>query len=93
MKWIMLSIVMLSIGCFSFPRKFSTRGNGPDEVFVEGKWVPLVSTTSSKLERFVPEGLTPGEVVHINKDGTAILTNHVEASKRSFSEFQGKPGY
>ncbi|MCI0640951.1 MAG: hypothetical protein L0Y72_27075 [Gemmataceae bacterium] len=73
------------------PRSFPTRiVDGRSEVFVktqaapEGVWLPIVPSTTSALVEFVPSTLSPGGlIVHVNADGTACLTDHVEASKRS----------
>lgn len=65
-------------------RAFDTRErDGSKEVIVEGRWYPLVTSTRSPLLRFVPPELTPGPVAHLNADGTAIITSHVEAGRRS----------
>ena len=81
-------------------RKFLTRQhNGQTEVFVlppdsqQGKWLPLVARTASPLVTTVPEGLTPGEVIHINEDGTALVTDNAQAAARIGRELSGVRGW
>lgn len=65
-------------------RTFPTR-EGRREVFVKGEWRPVVTSTRSKLAELIPPGLTPGEVVHVNDDGTCLVTSHVDAARRQNS--------
>jgi hypothetical protein len=81
-------------------RHFLTRQHsGQTEVFVltpvtqEGKWLPLVAKTVSPLVTTVPEELTPGEVVHINADGTALVTDNAQAAARIGRELGGVHGW
>jgi hypothetical protein len=81
-------------------RKFLTRQhNGQTEVFVlppdsqQGKWLPLVAKTDSPLVATVPEELTPGEVVHLNVDGTVLVTDNAQAAARIGRELSGVHGW
>lgn len=52
-------------------------------IFVEGMWRKVVEETTSPLDKFVPPTLEPGDIIHINKDGTVLITDHIEATKRT----------
>lgn len=90
--------VLIAVGCFAggwqlralfipkgeVARAFEIRTReGRREVNADGRWYPLVDRTDSPLERFIPPTLSPGQVVHLNADGTALLTDEREASQRS----------
>jgi hypothetical protein len=81
-------------------RKFPTRQhNGQTEVFVltpdnpQAKWLPLVAKTDSPLITTVPEELTPGEVAHLNADGTVLVTDSAQAAARIGREVSGVHGW
>lgn len=63
------------------------------EVRVEGRWYLLVTSTRSRLLRFIPPDLNldGGDIAHLNADGTVLLTNRVEAAKRSGWSGDGWP--
>lgn len=82
------------------PRGFPVRAAGDGrEVFVrtadrpDGVWLPLVESTAARLVETVPAQLTPGPVVHVNADGTALVTDAPAASRRIDLEGRGRPGW
>ncbi len=65
------------------PRTFETLATDDGrKVFVGGRWYPLVQSTKATLVELIPPTLTPGEVAHLNADGTVLITSHTEAAKR-----------
>jgi hypothetical protein len=74
------------------PRVVEVRAaGGRREAFVHGAWRPVVAATRSRLEAFEPPQLTPGEVAHLNADGTVLVTSHVEAARRAAAGGGGWP--
>ena len=79
------------------PTRMSAQGK---EIFLktiehpDGHWYPIVNETDAKLLQLLPPQLEPGrDIAHVNTDGTVIITNHVEAAKRSGWESMHSHGY
>jgi hypothetical protein len=68
---------------------------GRTEVFLhtphhrEGQWLRLVESTDSPL-RYIMGGpeIPSGSLVHVNEDGTALITDAASANKRAEREFK-----
>lgn len=83
-----------------YVRTFAVRElGGRREVFVrttarpEGNWLPLVESTESPLAELIPSWETPGPVVHVNRDGTAVMTDYTVARLRVKSDPGHKHGW
>ncbi len=107
MKRLLVDVVVLAVGVVggwqlhalltpapSQPRTFEVRAhNGRREALVRGEWRPVVDSTRAALDGFEPKDLTPGEVAHLNADGTVVITSHVLAARRAEWEAGGTHGY